>query len=76
MVRMQKVEVKKGQKCNYWGYLQSRSTEMKKMVQASWTGWRRVSGVICERGVAGRVNIARDGGIDQETGSRGLKWSS
>ena len=28
---------------------------MKKRVQAGWSGWRRVSGVICDRRVSARV---------------------
>ena len=29
--------------------------EVKKRVQAGWSGWRRVSGVICDRRVSARV---------------------
>ena len=29
--------------------------EVKKRVQAGWNGWRRMSGVICDRGVPARV---------------------
>ena len=48
--------------------------EVKKRVQAGWNGWRRMSGVICEReGVQGgseTSNVVRvgDGGTDEKTG--------
>ena len=58
--------------------------EVTKRVQAAWNGWRRMSGVICDRRVPARVkgkvytvtvdsktsNVVRvgDGGIDEKTG--------
>ena len=49
---------------------------MKKRVQAGWSGWRRIPGVICDRRVSARVkrkvcNGVRvgDGGTDENTGS-------
>ena len=58
--------------------------EVKKLVQVGWSGWRRVSGVICDRRVAagmkgkgfqdgGEISSAgwfRDGGSDQKRGGR------
>ena len=56
---------------------------MKKRVQAGWNGWRRMSGVICDRRVPARVkgkvyrvalrpaiNVVRvgDAGTDEKTG--------
>lgn len=34
--------------------------EQKKRVQARWSRWRRVSGVICNRGIAARVKGLQD----------------
>ena len=31
--------------------------EVKKRVQAGWNGWRRMSGVICDRRVPARVKV-------------------
>lgn len=59
MVRMQGVEVVKVDEFKYLGStVQSNGEcgkEVKKRVQAGWSGWRRVSGVICDRRVAARV---------------------
>ncbi|XP_039613886.1 uncharacterized protein LOC120532039, partial [Polypterus senegalus] len=40
-----------GEKEDFWSELD----EVKKRVQAGWNGWRRVSGVICDRRVSARV---------------------
>ena len=59
MVRLQGVEVGKVDGFKYLGStVQSNGEcgrEVKKRVQAGWSGWRRVAGVICDRRVAARV---------------------
>ncbi|KAJ8375265.1 hypothetical protein SKAU_G00058450 [Synaphobranchus kaupii] len=58
-VRMQGVEVAKVDEFKYLGStVQSNGDcdrEVKKRVQAGWCGWRRVTGVICDRRVPARV---------------------
>ena len=53
---------KKWRKCRIFKYLGSTvksngecGREVKKRVQAGWNGWRRMSGVICDRSVPARV---------------------
>ena len=57
-VKMQEV-VAKGKDFKYLGStVQSNGEcgrEVKKRVQAGWNGWRRMSGVICDRRVSDRV---------------------
>ncbi|XP_051788839.1 uncharacterized protein LOC127529415 [Erpetoichthys calabaricus] len=59
MVRMQGVELAKVNEFKYLGStVQSNGDcgrEKKKRVQAEWNGWRRVTGVICDRRVSARV---------------------
>ncbi|XP_051790978.1 uncharacterized protein LOC127529870 [Erpetoichthys calabaricus] len=59
MVRMQGVELVKVDEFKYLGStVQSNGgcgREVKKRVQAGWNGWRRVSGMICDRRVSARV---------------------
>uniref|UniRef100_A0A8C4NFF6 ribonuclease H n=1 Tax=Eptatretus burgeri TaxID=7764 RepID=A0A8C4NFF6_EPTBU len=59
MVRLQGVEVGKVDGFKYLGStVQSNGEcgrEVKKRVQAGWSGWRRVAGVICDRRGAARV---------------------
>ena len=59
MVRLQGVEVVKVDGFKYLGStVQSNGEcgrEVKKRVQAGWSGWRRVAGVICDRRVSARV---------------------
>ena len=58
-VKMQGEEVAKVVDFKYLGTtVQSKGEcgrEVKKRVQAGWNGWRRTSGVICDRGVPARV---------------------
>ena len=52
--------------------------EVKKRVRAGWNGWRRLSGVICDRIVPGS-NVVRvgDSGTDEKTGRRRRwRWQS
>ncbi|KAK3530562.1 hypothetical protein QTP86_027920 [Hemibagrus guttatus] len=58
-VRLQGEEVKKVQEFKYLGStVQSNGDcgkEVKKRVQAGWNGWRKVSGVLCERKISVRI---------------------
>ncbi|MCJ8736401.1 hypothetical protein PDJAM_G00257500 [Pangasius djambal] len=58
-VRLQGEEVKKVQEFKYLGStVQSNGEcgkEVKKRVQAGWNGWRKVSGVLCDRKISGRI---------------------
>ncbi|KAK3517403.1 hypothetical protein QTP70_008931 [Hemibagrus guttatus] len=58
-VRLQGEEVKKVQEFKYLGStFQSNvecGKEVKKRVQAGWNGWRKVSGVLCERKISARI---------------------
>ncbi|KAK3533716.1 hypothetical protein QTP70_023968 [Hemibagrus guttatus] len=58
-VRLQGEEVKKVQEFKYLGStVQSNgecAKEVKKRVQAGWNGWRKVSGVLCERKISARI---------------------
>ena len=85
-VKMQGEEVAKVDDFKYLGStVQSNGEcgrEVKKRVQAGWNGWRRMSGVICDRRVPARVkgkvykvaaetsNVVRvgDSGTDEKTG--------
>ena len=59
IVKMQGEEVAKVEDLKYLGStVQSNGEcrrEVKMRVQAGWNGWRRMSGVICDRGVSARV---------------------
>ncbi|KAK3544826.1 hypothetical protein QTP86_027491, partial [Hemibagrus guttatus] len=58
-VRLQGKEVKKVQEFKYLGStVQSNGEcgkEVKKRVQAGWNGWRKVSGVLCDRKISARI---------------------
>ncbi|KAK3537402.1 hypothetical protein QTP70_008862 [Hemibagrus guttatus] len=58
-VRLQGEEVKKVQEFKYLGStVQSNGEcgkEVKKRVQASWNGWRKVSGVLCDQKISARI---------------------
>ncbi|KAK3570592.1 hypothetical protein QTP86_023645, partial [Hemibagrus guttatus] len=58
-VRLQGEEVKKVQEFTYLGStVQSNGEcgkEVKKRVQAGWNGWRKVSGVLCDRKISARI---------------------
>ncbi|KAK3550616.1 hypothetical protein QTP70_000689 [Hemibagrus guttatus] len=58
-VRLQGEEVKKVQEFKYLGStVQSNGEcgkEVKKRVQAGWNGWRKVSGVLCDRKISARL---------------------
>ncbi|KAK3518525.1 hypothetical protein QTP70_001508 [Hemibagrus guttatus] len=58
-VRLQGEEVKNVQEFKYFGStVQSNGEcgkEVKKRVQAGWNGWRKVSGVLCDRKISGRI---------------------
>ncbi|MCI4385396.1 hypothetical protein PGIGA_G00049960 [Pangasianodon gigas] len=58
-VRLQGEEVKKVQEFKYLGStIQSDGEcgkEVKKRVQAGWNGWRKVSGVLCDRKISARI---------------------
>ncbi|KAK3572671.1 hypothetical protein QTP86_004033 [Hemibagrus guttatus] len=58
-VRLQGEEMKKVQEFKYLGStVQSNGEcekEVKKRVQAGWNGWRKVSGVLCERKISARI---------------------
>ncbi|KAK3508380.1 hypothetical protein QTP70_025786, partial [Hemibagrus guttatus] len=58
-VRLQGEEVKKVQEFKYLGStVQSNGEcgkEVKKRVQAAWNGWRKVSGVLCDRKISARI---------------------
>ncbi|KAK3539590.1 hypothetical protein QTP70_010259 [Hemibagrus guttatus] len=58
-VRLQGEEVKKVQEFKYLGStVQSNGVcgkEVKKRVQAGWNGWRKVSGVLCDRKISARI---------------------
>ncbi|KAK3506329.1 hypothetical protein QTP70_005304 [Hemibagrus guttatus] len=58
-VRLQGEEVKKVQEFKYLGStVQSDGEcgkEVKKRVQAGWNGWRKVSGVLCDRKISARI---------------------
>ncbi|KAK3523637.1 hypothetical protein QTP70_005839 [Hemibagrus guttatus] len=58
-VRLQGEEVKKLQEFKYLGStVQSNGEcgkEVKKRVQAGWNGWRKVSGVLCDRKISARI---------------------
>ncbi|KAK3515253.1 hypothetical protein QTP70_013016, partial [Hemibagrus guttatus] len=58
-VRLQGEEVKKVQEFKYLGStVQSNGEsgkEVKKRVQAGWNGWRKVSGVLCDRNISARI---------------------
>ncbi|KAK3519762.1 hypothetical protein QTP70_003903 [Hemibagrus guttatus] len=59
IVRLQGEEVKKVQEFKYLGStVQSNGEcgkEVKKRVQAGWNGWRKVSGVLCDRKISARI---------------------
>ncbi|KAK3542457.1 hypothetical protein QTP86_025884, partial [Hemibagrus guttatus] len=59
MLRLQGEEVKKVQEFKYLGStVQSNGEcgkEVKKQVQAGWNGWRKVSGVLCDRKISARI---------------------
>ncbi|KAK3539779.1 hypothetical protein QTP70_013212 [Hemibagrus guttatus] len=87
-VRLQGEEVKKVQEFKYLGStVQSNGEyekEVKKRVQAGWNGWRKVSGVLCDRKISARIKGKvyrtvvrpamlygfRDGVTEEETGVR------
>ncbi|KAF3704702.1 hypothetical protein EXN66_Car020392 [Channa argus] len=58
-VRLQGAEVKKVQDFKYLGSMvQSNGEcgkEVKRRVQAGWNGWRKVSGVLCDKRVSARM---------------------
>ncbi|KAK3545564.1 hypothetical protein QTP70_008112 [Hemibagrus guttatus] len=58
-VRLQGEEVKKVQEFKYLGStVQSNGEcgkEVKKRVQAGWNGWRKVTGVLCDRKISARI---------------------
>ena len=54
-VEMQGEEVAKVEDFKYLGSTVQSNGEVKKRVQAGWNGWRRMSGVICDRRVPARV---------------------
>ncbi|KAK3515214.1 hypothetical protein QTP70_010616 [Hemibagrus guttatus] len=58
-VRLQGEEVEKVQEFKYLGStVQSNgecAKEVKKRVQAGWNGWRKVSGVLCDRKISARI---------------------
>ncbi|KAK3523360.1 hypothetical protein QTP86_029867 [Hemibagrus guttatus] len=58
-VRLQGEEVKKVQEFKYLGSTVQNNgecgKEVKKRVQAGWNGWRKVSGVLCERKISARI---------------------
>ncbi|KAK3548559.1 hypothetical protein QTP70_014478, partial [Hemibagrus guttatus] len=58
-VRLQGEEVKKVEEFKYLGStVQSNGEcgkEVKKRVQAGWNGWRKVSGVLCDRKISARI---------------------
>ncbi|KAK3565550.1 hypothetical protein QTP86_011915 [Hemibagrus guttatus] len=58
-VRLQGEDVKKVQEFKYLGStVQSNGEcgkEVKKRVQAGWNGWRKVSGVLCDRKISARI---------------------
>ncbi|KAK3574656.1 hypothetical protein QTP86_011565 [Hemibagrus guttatus] len=58
-VRLQGEEVKKVKEFKYLGStVQSKGEcgkEVKKRVQADWNGWRKVSGVLCDRKISARI---------------------
>ncbi|KAK3551170.1 hypothetical protein QTP70_013885 [Hemibagrus guttatus] len=58
-VRLQGEEVKKLQEFKYLGSTVQSSgecgKEVKKRVQARWNGWRKVSGVLCDRKISARI---------------------
>ncbi|KAK3536218.1 hypothetical protein QTP86_000195 [Hemibagrus guttatus] len=58
-VRLQGEEVKKAQEFKYLGStVQSNGEcgkEVKRRVQAGWNGWRKVSGVLCDRKISARI---------------------
>ena len=83
-MRLQGVEVAKVNEFKYLGStVQSNGgcdREVKKRVQAGWNGWRRVTGVICDKRVPARVKGKMyktkygvwigDSRTDKDTGSR------
>ncbi|KAK3543455.1 hypothetical protein QTP70_020933, partial [Hemibagrus guttatus] len=58
-VRLQGEEVKKVQEFKYLGSTDQSNgecgKEVKKRVQAGWNGWRKVSGVLCDRKISARI---------------------
>ncbi|MCJ8732893.1 hypothetical protein PDJAM_G00217090 [Pangasius djambal] len=58
-VRLQGEEVKKVQEFKYLGSTVQTNgecgKEVKKRVQAGWNGWRKVSGVLCDRKISARI---------------------
>ncbi|MCI4382174.1 hypothetical protein PGIGA_G00260740 [Pangasianodon gigas] len=58
-VRLQGEEVKKVQEFKYLGStvqsIGECGKEVKKRVQAGWNGWRKVSGVLCDRKISARI---------------------
>ncbi|KAK3539793.1 hypothetical protein QTP70_013231 [Hemibagrus guttatus] len=58
-VRLQSEEVKKVQEFKYLGSTVQINgecgKEVKKRVQAGWNGWRKVSGVLCDRKISARI---------------------
>ena len=58
-VKMEDTKVPRVKEFNYLGSTMQESgdckREVKKRVQAGWNGWRRVSGVICDRRLPARV---------------------
>ncbi|KAK3559649.1 hypothetical protein QTP86_013602 [Hemibagrus guttatus] len=82
-VRLQGEEVKKVQEFKYLGSTAQSNgecgKEVKKRVQAGWNGWRKVSGVLCDRKISARIKgkvyrtVAvwfRDSVTEEETGGR------
>ncbi|KAK3557346.1 hypothetical protein QTP70_026574, partial [Hemibagrus guttatus] len=86
-VRLQGEEVKKVQEIKYLvSTVQSNGEsgkEVKKRVQAGWNGWRKVSGVLCDRKISARIKEGvqdsgetghavwfRDSVTEEETGVR------
>ncbi|KAK3551641.1 hypothetical protein QTP70_020851 [Hemibagrus guttatus] len=74
-VRLQGEEVKKVQEFKYLGStVQSNGEcgkEVKKRVQASWNGWRKVSGVLCDQKISeNQGEGVQDSVTEEETGVR------
>ncbi|KAK3522431.1 hypothetical protein QTP86_010638 [Hemibagrus guttatus] len=54
-VRLQGEEVKKVQEFKYLGSTVQSNGECGKEVKAGWNGWRKVSGVLCDRRISARI---------------------